>query len=451
LYYNYTMNIAIAGAGLTGLTAGYRLTKLGHYVTIFEKEPFVGGLAHGFKPAPGHNVSHNDADGTLEWAWSLEAFYHHIFTNDSAIISLVHDLGLDDSLFFKRPVTATLIPNDTRLYPLDSPLNLLRFSPLPFFSRIQTGILLASCKMNPFWQPLENTTAEHFIKTVGGAAGWRMLWEPLLYGKFGPYAGNIAASWFWARIKKRTPRLGYFRGGFQTVANELASAIKKQGGIIKTGVTISPIGKTINSSTFTVQSTQFDAVLLTVPSSVATKLYPDFPKSLSAQAGTIDNLKSIKHLWAQTLILETKEPILDTVYWLNINNRSFPFLSMVAHTNFIDRKYYDGNHITYLGNYLPDNHPYLSMDKNQLLKLFIPYIKRIQNLKSKIKIQNSYLFTAPNAQPVHTLRYSKLAPTIQTPIKGLYLANMDSIYPWDRGTNYAVELGIKAAEVILKQ
>jgi hypothetical protein len=26
---------------------------------------------------------------------------------------------------------------------------------------------------------------------------------------------------------------------------------------------------------------------------------------------------------------------------------------------------------------------------------------------------------------------------------------MDSIYPWDRGTNYAVELGIHAAQTIL--
>ena len=483
------MNIAIIGAGLTGLTAGYRLSKLGHKVTIFEKEPFVGGLAHGFRPAPARNAparnasqtvaggSHSDAGGTRStiekwpatrslgegWDWSLEAFYHHIFSNDHAIMDLVREIGCDKELFFSRPVTATLIPNDTKLYPLDSPTGLLSFSPLSPLSRIQTGMMLAFLKANPFWQPMENLTAERFIRSVGGTVGWHTLWEPLLYGKFGPYADKVAASWFWARIKKRTPSLGYFHGGFQTVAETLAQKIKSQGGIIHTGTTIQPIQQNTHDSSFIIpalparfaesrraggQNSKFDAVLLTVPSQIAMKLTHVLLNSLPA----VRQVKSIPHLWAQTLILETKEPILKNVYWLNINDRSFPFLSMVAHTNFIDKKHYGGNHITYFGNYLPDGHEYLKMDKNQLLKIFIPFIQRINpslilNHKSLI---NSYLFTAPNAQPVHTLHYSRQAPPLHTPIPNMYLANMDSIYPWDRGTNYAVELGEKVAIAIAK-
>lgn len=425
------MDIAIIGAGLTGLTAAYSLTKKGHRVTVFEKEPFVGGLAHGFIQS--------------DWQWSLEVFYHHIFTNDTAIIALAHELKLDDALFFRHPITSTLVPDSKALYPLDSPLNLLKFSPIPFFSRLQTGIMLAFLKANPFWQPLEGMTAESFIRTVGGNDGWKTIWEPLLYGKFGPYANKIAASWFWARIKKRTPNLGYFRGGFQIIAETLAEAIKKQGGTIRTGITLSPIQKNSNPNTFTVGSSEFDAVLLTVPSPIAVKLAPNLP------ADYTKTLNSVQHLWAQTLILETKQPILKKVYWLNINDRSFPFLSMVAHTNFIDKKNYGGTHITYLGNYLTDNHPYLSMTQSQLLQTFIPFIKKINPEFTKTQIMSSFLFTAPNAQPVHTLRYSKHAPKIQTPIPHIYIANMDSIYPWDRGTNYAVELGMKTAEEITKK
>jgi len=62
---------------------------------------------------------------------------------------------------------------------------------------------------------------------------------------------------------------------------------------------------------------------------------------------------------------------------------------------------------------------------------------------------NSFLFTSPNAQPVHTVNYSKRAPKLETPIPNVYLANLDSIYPWDRETNYAVELGQNAAKHIL--
>lgn len=431
------MDIAIIGAGLTGLTAAYTLTKKGHHVTVFEKEPFVGGLAHGFIPV--------DKNGQPKWQWSLEAFYHHIFTNDTAIIQLIHDIAIDSTLFFKHPVTATLVPNNTTLYPLDSPVTLLKFSPIPLFSRIQTGIMLAFLKINPFWQPMEETTAESFIRRVGGKDGWKTIWEPLLYGKFGPFADKIAASWFWARIKKRTPGLGYFKGGFQTVAERLAETVKKQGGTIQTGITISPVKKNPVTNRYMVRSQEFDAILVTTPSSVAVKLLPDLPQTYTS------NLAAIPHLWAQTLILETKTPILNNVYWLNINDRKFPFLSMVAHTNFVDGKNYGGNHITYFGNYLPDNHPYLTMTQSQLLQEFVPFIKQINPEFTKAQILSSFLFTAPNAQPVHTLHYSKHAPKIQTPVPHMYIANMDSIYPWDRGTNYAVELGIKAAEEIMKK
>jgi len=32
----------------------------------------------------------------------------------------------------------------------------------------------------------------------------------------------------------------------------------------------------------------------------------------------------------------------------------------------------------------------------------------------------------------------------------LYLANMQQVYPWDRGTNYAVEIGEKVVKLVDK-
>lgn len=406
------MHVAIIGGGITGLTAAYELTKRGVKVTVFEKDQTLGGLAAGF-----HSPS---------WNWKLEKTYHHFFTNDTAVINLAKKIEMKKDLMTLSPTTSVYWNNAQ--YPFDTPLNILKFPEIPFIDRIRTGITAALMKINPWWQPLEHITAKKLFQTINGNTAWKTIWEPLIDAKFGPYADKVAAAWLWGRIHKRTPRLGYFHGGFSHFVEVLALAIQKQGGVIKTNTMVTEIDRHT-----------FDAVLLTVPSSIATKLF-DFPKSY------VQQLLSIPHLWAQVLILETDTPILEKTYWLNINDRSFPFLAVVQHTNMVDKKHYGNKHIAYVGNYLPDNHPYLSMTKEQVLKTFLLYLKKIN---PTVKVRRSYFFTSPFAQPVHTTGYSKRAPTLDTPIPHVYLANLDSIYPWDRGINYSIELGQKAAKKIL--
>jgi len=473
------MNIAIIGGGLTGLTAAYELLKSRHRVTVFEKEKTLGGLAGGFKKD--------------NWQWNLEFFYHHFFTNDTTLINLAKELGLEKDMLILRPITATLIQKtqkaqDVRksensesqtfriseyptirhsdspsilnipknIYQLDSPLNLLTFPILSPTDKLRTAALLAFCKLNPLWQPLEKIPAEKFFRIIGGTHAWNILWRPLMEGKFGAYAKNVPASWLWARFHKRTMKLGYFRGGFQTFVDTLTYAIKQRGGIIYTNTDITSIKRDVRNTMYEIRIKQnnhsyivnrtsyFDKVLITTPSSTATKLI-QFPKPYEQK------LKAIPHLWAQTLILETKEPLLKNTYWLNIIDKSFPFIAVVSHTNMVDKKHYGGNHITYIGNYLPDGHPFLTMTGQQLLRKFLPYLQQINpSIPSYFVPRTSYLINAPSAQPVHTLNYSKKAPAIQTPIKGIYLANLDSIYPWDRGTNYAIALGQTAAKTMIK-
>ncbi len=400
------MKIAIIGGGFTGLTAAYELGKLGHQVTVFEKEKTLGGLANGFRQP--------------NWDWHLEVAYHHLFTNDTAIVNLIKELGLAGKLLIKRPITATLWNGVS--YPLDSPLHLLRFPGMPLIDRLRTGALLAILKINPFWRPLERVTAKQLFLALGGRRAWKAIWEPLMIGKFGEYSNSVAASWLWARIKKRTQKLYYIDGGFHTLISALEKAIIRRGGTIKKNC-IFDCDRIFKYNSFS--HTPFDRILLTIPVPSA-----------------------IPHLHAQTLILETTKPILKDIYWLNITNRSFPFLAVVAHTNMIDSKHYGGHHLTYIGNYLPSGHPFLSMNKDQLLKKFLPFIKKLNpSFHSSFIIHHSS-FIGMYAQPVHQLHYSTRAPKLKTPIPGVFLANMDSIYPWDRGTNYAVELGIQAAKMI---
>lgn len=54
----------------------------------------------------------------------------------------------------------------------------------------------------------------------------------------------------------------------------------------------------------------------------------------------------------------------------------------------------------------------------------------------------------PLRQPVPLVNHSANIPDIRTPLPGLYFASMSQVYPWDRGTNFAVEIGRKAAGIM---
>ncbi|MDO8638852.1 MAG: NAD(P)/FAD-dependent oxidoreductase [Candidatus Daviesbacteria bacterium] len=417
------MRIAILGAGFTGLSAAYRLLKKGHQVVIFEKENSIGGLVVGF--------------GRKEWDWTIERGYHHWFTNDDDVLNLAKEIN--HKVIITKPSTDIL--TDGKRIPLDTPFSLLTFSALPFIDRVRMGLVLAYLKLSGNQKSFADITALKWIKKWMGEKSTNLIWEPLLSGKFGDFKEKIALSWFWARIKKRTPSLAYPEGGFQRFANKLAGEIKRLGGEIQLNSTVLNIKNHSNKCIIKTDKKEmgFDKVIVTLPSPIFTKLAPDLPEEYSKK------INSIQHLHAQVLILILKKPFMDKTYWLNITDKNFPFLVLAEHTNFMDPKHYGNQHILYIGNYLPNNHPYLKMSKDQLLKKFLPYLKKIN---SQLSIVNSQLFTAPFAQPVVTTDYLKFIPTFQTPLKNIYLANLDMVYPWDRGTNYAVEMGEKVAEII---
>jgi len=417
------MKIAIIGAGFTGLTAAYKLTKQGHIVTIFEKSDQPGGLALGFKKK--------------EWKWTLEEYYHHWFTNDEAILALAKELTYPVEII--RPKTSSYIHGS--MYQLDSPATLLGFSQLPLLDRLRMAGVLAFLRLTPFWQPLEKYTAASFLPKAMGKKAYRILWEPLLRNKFGEFTSQISLAWFWARIKKRTASLAYPEGGFLRFAQHLEEAIKKQGGTIVYNATISLISNNKRLLTVGKYGT-FDKVIVTLPSFTFTKLVPSLPKEYT------EKLSKLQGIGALVLVLRLKKAFLpDSTYWLNICDTKAPILAIVEHTNFIDKKHYNNEHILYLGNYLAHDHPYFFKTKEELAAEFDHFLRKI-NPQYKKTLIGIDLFKTSFAQPVIPVNYSKHIPSFETPIKNLYLANMQQVYPWDRGTNYAVELGERIAHKI---
>jgi hypothetical protein len=79
----------------------------------------------------------------------------------------------------------------------------------------------------------------------------------------------------------------------------------------------------------------------------------------------------------------------------------------------------------------------------------MPAFQRINPGFKSDWVRKTWLFSTNYAQPVPLVNHSQHIPAIETPIKGLFFASMSQVYPWDRGTNFAVEIGRRAARLML--
>ena len=69
------------------------------------------------------------------------------------------------------------------------------------------------------------------------------------------------------------------------------------------------------------------------------------------------------------MILRLTKPFLhDGTYWLSICERDSPVMVVVQHTNLIDKKHFNNEHLLYVGNYLEPTSPEFTMTKEELLK-----------------------------------------------------------------------------------
>jgi protoporphyrinogen oxidase len=427
------MKVAIIGAGIGGLTAAYDLLKAGRSVTVFETEDRPGGIAGGFQ-APG-------------WQWSAEKFYHHWFESDTDLLGLIRELGWQDQVIFPRPVTA--VYHEGRFYPYDSILSWLTFPGLPLPHRLW-NLWIAGwfLRLNPFWQPLESVTADSWMRARFGNRIYEKMWEPLLVSKFGEEEyRKVNMAWFWARLHSRSQRLGTFQGGMQRFLDKLAERVTAMGAEIRYSETVEMITERQRGGLMLRTSRDelcYDACLATVPPLALAHMAPSLPPVYLAK------LVALRHMGAVVLVLSLSRQLSrQGIYWHNLPKEAgFPFLALVEHTNFLPKEHFGGDHIVYCGDYLPPDHEYFHLTKEQLLARFLPSLHRFHPDFNPSWVKDSWLFRSAYAQPIPTVHHSRNIPGIRTPVEGLYFASMSQVYPWDRGMNYAVRLAREAAQMM---
>jgi protoporphyrinogen oxidase len=428
--------VIVIGAGITGLTAAYRLLQRGFRVRVYEASDRVGGLVRTFEAG----------------AEPLECFYHHLFTSDGAAIRLIDEIGLGDRLTWRRSKMGVF--HGGRLYPFTNAFDLIRFSPLGLRDKIRLGSAALRLRREEDGSALEKITAADWVERHMGTRALNAIWRPLLRGKFGERADEVVMTWLWNRIRTRFSSrngegplsgelLGYATGSFGAVAETLAERVRGLGGKIETGRAVTRIvRKNIRVGVEVNAKVQFaHAVVATVANEAFLRIAPQM------ESAYVEKLTGIHYQDALCLVLSLSRPLTE-FYWVNICDESMPFVAAIEHTNLVEPERYGGQHIVYLSSYLEKGATHFDATADELFKLYAPHLKKLNPEFDESWLNGCWVFQGKDAQPVFTVGAGARIAAHRTPVEGLYLANMGQIYPHDRGQNHSIELGERVAEAV---
>ena len=451
------MQIAIIGAGITGLTAAYRLTREGHSVTIYEASDTPGGLGTYLEIGGSH----------------LERYYHHFFQSDRFLIELVQELDLQDRLHF-YPSKTSLFYNK-KIYPFSGPADLLRFEPLSFIDRIRCGVVLAYLKYAPVSNlRLDSLAAAPWLKRWSGHTAYKIIWEPLLTGKFAQWADTVPLAWLKDRVRDRTFKLGYIDGSVKTLFDTLIRKIEMRKGtlLLKTPVTaIEEKGTKVYVTTARRKKpVSYDMCIVTTVSPIAAQLVKnklDTPyesptmlqlklntdvDAIEKEDGKSDKtieeiLKQQDQLGAVCVILELDRQV-QPHYWVNVNDRKQPILVAIEHTNLIPSTEYADTHIMYLANYIHRNEARYKKSDSAVIKEYATFLKTLNPEAKPSWIKKAHVSRAPRTQTIFATGALHTRPPKQL-TERIYLGNIDQMYPHDRNLNLGVELGGELAQMVI--
>jgi protoporphyrinogen oxidase len=412
-----------------GLAAAYRALKAGHAVEVLEAAPEPGGMA-----------AHFDLAGL-----SIERFYHFVCKDDHSTMELMDELGIRPLLRWRS--TSMGLFTRGRLWNWGTPISLLKFHKISLLSRLRYGLFAFVSVHRDRWDAIETESARSWITRWCGTEIYTRLWKPLFELKFYEHADNISAAWIWTRIKRlgRSRRsmmqeeLGYIEGGSQTLIDALCAAIIKAGGQIRTH---SPVQRVIVedgrvAGVATPQGmVRADAVISTVPTPLVSAMVPDLPPDWKARYDFIVNIGVC------CLIFKLKRSV-SSHFWVNISE---PDIAVPGIVEFSNLRPVGAETVVYVPYYMPVDNPKFTWADQELLNEAFGYLQRLNPQLTCSDIIASKVSRLRYAQPICEPGFAAKIPPIQTPIKGLQVADTCFYYPEDRGISESIRLGWQMAE-----
>jgi protoporphyrinogen oxidase len=405
-------DIAIVGGGLLGVGVAYRLACAGVPVTLYERDTRLGGLA-----------------GTTDLGgYDVDRYYHAVLPTDDRVLALADDVGLgEDSVRMRRLGVGFF--HDGRLASMSTPKELLTFPGLAMRDRLALVAFVARCQLRKAPGELEDTRLEDWLRRTAGDRLWERLWRPLLDSKFDGRYDDLPATYLWSRMRRTAGTrdrsgqevMGWIHGGYQELVDRLGVEIRRRGGEIHLGSTVTSVPSQGGRALGVVvdgRLQQHDLV-------VTTQLRPTLDRILSDElAGALGPDRN-RYLGIVCLVMRVRKSV-SPYYALNITDRRVPITSIVETTHAVDPEAV-GGHLVYVPYYVDPANPILQRSSPEITAEFLGHVQRIFPGFSPDDVIASQVARTHAAEPVHRVAVARRGERFPAP--GLAVASSADIYP----------------------
>lgn len=421
----------VIGAGVMGLAAAYQALVDGHQVDILEASAEPGGMA-----------AHFDFGGV-----SIERFYHFVCRSDHPTFELLAELGIADKMRWVE--TSMGFFHQGTLHHWGDPISLLTLPGVSLRGKLRYGFFVFACTQRDQWPSLEHQSATEWITRYCGKEVYDRFWHPLLDFKYYEYANNISAAWIWTRIRRigksrkniMQEELGYIEGGSKTLVDTLLDAIARRGGRLHLGSPVQRVVIEYNRVTGVDTLSAHhpaDAVISTVPIPLIAGMIPDLPPEWKARYEAIHSIGVI------CVILKLKRSV-SPHFWVNISEKGIEIPGIIEFSNL---RSVDDNTIVYVPYYMPVTNAKFSWSDNKLRDDAFSCLQRINPALARSDIIDVKVARLKHGQPICEPGFAAKIPPVQTPIRGLLIADTCFYYPEDRGIAESVRMGRNMARSV---
>lgn len=432
-----TQKIAIIGSGFLGLTLALRLSEQGNQVTIFESANEIGGLASVWQI------------GDITW----DKHYHVTLASDSYTRKIIGELGLENE--FEWVETKTGFYTDGKLVSMSNTLEFLKFPPLDLISKFRLGGTIFYASKVKDWKALEKISVEDWLTKLSGKKTFEKMWKPLLKAKLGEAYKETSAAFIWATIQRmyaarnsglKKEMFGYIRGGYATVLKRFAEVLQEKGVEIKLNSKVFTTERTENTENLRVTFSNsvvknFDKVILTCPSNIASQICPQLSESEKAKH---ENIKYQGIVCASLLTKKSLSPY----YVTNITDET-PFTGIIEMSALVDKKEFGGNALVYLPKYVaPDDELFEKTDA-EIKEIFVLALEKMYSHFKREDVVEFKISRVREVFPIPTLNYSENVPSVNTSIDGVYIVNSAQITNGTLNVNETIQLAEKTLKEFL--